>query len=388
MNAKEFTQKYYVKRNNTNSTKWDIKEAQNKLPMWVADADFKVPEKVIENLNKRINHGSFGYSFLPNDYLDTMIKWNKDISNVTYQKEWIRFSSGAINGLTQVICSLTNENDAILMTTPIYHHFFHTLKSTKRKLIESSLNKENTYFSMNYKDIEKKIIKNKVKMMILCSPCNPVGRVWTKEELEKLFAITHKHKVIVVSDEVHGELIMPGHTFIPSLTFKKYQNDIITLNAESKSFSLAMFSFSHIICPNKKYRDKIDKYQQYYDIEYPNGFNGLPTYYCYKYGKQWLEGFVNTVYENYLYLKKHLAKYCEITDLEGSYLVYLDFSKTIKEENAYNFLKDKCDILASPGEQFKKGYEKWVRLNLATSLNNVKKACANIEKQLTPSIKK
>ena len=382
MNAKEFTEKYYVKRNNTDSIKWDDKEAKGKLPMWIADADFRLDDKVIEMLNKRISHGSFGYSYLPEDYLDTMINWNKDISNVTYKKEWIRFSCGAINGLTQVICSLTNEKDAILMTTPIYHHFFHTIKTTKRKLVESSLNKEGTYFSMNYKDIENKIVKNNVKMMILCSPCNPVGRIWTKEELEKLFAITHKHNVIVVSDEVHGELVMPGYKFIPSLTLKKYQNDIITLNAESKSFSLAMFSFSHIICPNKKYRNKIDEYQKYYDIQSPNGFNGLATYYCYKYGKEWLQGFNNTVYENYLYVEKHLSKYCEMTKLEGSYLLYLDFSKSIKEGSAYEFLKDKCNILVSSGEQFKKGYDKWARLNLATSLANVKKACTNIEKEL------
>ena len=382
MNAKEFTEKYYVKRNNTDSIKWDDNEAKNKIPMWIADADFRLDDKVIEKLNERISHGSFGYSYLPEDYFETMINWNKDISNVTYKKEWIRFSCGAINGLTQVICSLTNEKDAILMTTPIYHHFFHTIKVTKRKLVESSLNKEGTYFSMNYKDIENKIIKNNVKMMILCSPCNPVGRVWTKEELEKLFAITHKHNVIVVSDEVHGELIMPGHKFIPSLTLKKYQNDIITLNAESKSFSLAMFSFSHIICPNKKYRNKIDEYQKYYDIQSPNGFSGLPTYYCYKYGKEWLNGFINTIYENYLYIEKHLSKYCEMTKLEGSYLLYLDFSKSIKEGSAYEFLKDKCNILVSSGEQFKKGYDKWARLNLATSLANVKKACTNIEKEL------
>ena len=382
MNAKEFTEKYYVKRNNTDSIKWDDQEAEGKLPMWIADADFRLDDKVIEMLNKRISHGSFGYSYLPEDYFETMINWNKDISNVTYKKEWIRFSSGAINGLTQVICSLTNEKDAILMTTPIYHHFFHTIKTTKRKLVESSLNKEGTYFSMNYKDIENKIVKNNVKMMILCSPCNPVGRIWTKEELEKLFAITHKHNVIVVSDEVHGELVMPGYKFIPSLTLKKYQNDIITLNAESKSFSLAMFSFSHIICPNKKYRNKIDEYQKYYDIQSPNGFNGLATYYCYKYGKEWLQGFNNTVYENYLYVEKHLSKYCEMTKLEGSYLLYLDFSKSIKEGSAYEFLKDKCNILVSSGEQFKKGYDKWARLNLATSLANVKKACTNIEKEL------
>lgn len=383
MEAKEFTKKYYVKRINTNCSKWDNKDAKGKLPMWVADADFKAPKEVVEALKKRIAHGAYGYSFLPEDYFDEMIAWNKKISNVTYKKEWIRFSKGAIDGLTHIICALTKENDAILMTTPIYHHFFHTISSTKRKFVNSDLIRIKDSFEMDYKDIEEKIVKNKVKLMILCSPSNPVGKVWSKKELKQLLEITHKHNVIVVSDEVHSELIMPGNKFIPSLTLKEYQDDIITLNAESKTFSLAMFAHSHIICPNKEYRDKIDAYQEYHDIKKPNSFNGLATYYCYKYGEEWLNGFINTIYENYLYLKEHLSKYGDVIKLEGSYLAYVDFSKSIKvDTSAYELLKDKCNILVSSGEQFKPGYEKWARINLATSLSNVKEACKRIEKVL------
>lgn len=383
MEAKEFVEKYYVNRKNTNCVKWDAKEIKDTLPMWVADADFKAPEKVIENLNKRISHGAYGYSFLPNDYLDTYIKWNKDISNITYKKEWIRFSKGAIDGLTHIICALTKEKDAILMTTPIYHHFFHTLNNTKRKLVTSSLINTNNYFTMNYEDIERKIIKNKVKLIIFCSPCNPVGRVWKKDEIEKLLEIAHKHKVIVVSDEVHSELIMSGYKFTPTLSFKKYQDDVITLNAESKTFSLALFSHSHIVCPNKKYRDKIDTFQKYMDIQNPNGFNGLASYYCFKYGKDWLDGFKNTIHENYKYFYKELSSYIDIVPLEGSYLLFADFSKVIKgNKRAFDYLKDECGIYTNAGENFSKGYEKWARINLATSPSNVKKAVKQIKQAI------
>ncbi len=382
MEAKEFTKKYYVNRIGTNCVKWDDKNALGKLPMWVADTDFKAPKEVVEELKKNISIGSYGYSSLPEDYYDELIKWNKKISNITYKKEWIRFSKGAIDGLTHVICALTKENDAILMTTPIYHHFFHTISATKRKFVNSDLIRKDDSFEMDFKDIEEKIVKDKVKLMILCSPSNPVGRVWTKKELKQLFEITHKHNVIVVSDEVHSELIMPGYKFIPSLSLKEYQNDIITLNAESKTFSLAMFHHAHIICPNKEYRDKIDGFQAYLDIEEPNAFNALPTYYCYKYGEEWLNGFINTIYENYQYLCKHISKYADVLRLEGSYLAYVDFSKSIKNKTAYDFLKDDCDILVSAGEQFKEGYDKWARINLATSLKNVKEACKRIEKAL------
>lgn len=384
MNYQEFTKRYYVNRKNTNCAKWDAPMVKDTIPMWVADADFKAPEKVVENLEKRIKHGSYGYSFLPTDYLDAYIKWNKEISGITYKKDWVRYSKGAVDGLTHVICALTKQKDAILMCTPIYHHFFFTLDNTNRKLVTSPLINNDNYFTMDYKDIEEKIVKNKVKLFIFCSPCNPVGRVWKKEEIEKLLEITHKHNVIVVSDEVHSELIMPGFKFIPTLSFKKYQNDVITLNAESKTFSIALFQHSHIVCPNKEYRDKIDDFQKFMDITHPNGFNGLASYYCFKYGKDWLSGFNDTIYHNYKYLCKELSPYVDILPLEGSYLAFVDFSKVIKgKTTAFKYLKDKCHVYTNAGEAFSPGYEKWARINLATSLSNVKKAV----KQIKDSIK-
>ena len=379
MNNKEFTKNYYVNRKNTDCIKWDTNDALETLPMWIADADFKAPEKVVENLGKKIAHGSYGYGFLPKDYFEQMIKWNLKISKIEYKEEWIRFSRGAVNGLSQIINSLTNEKDGILINTPAYHPFVDTVNKTKRKVVLSPLSYQDGKFFMDYEDIEKKIEKNKVKMMILCTPHNPVGRVWTKIELEKLFKITHKHKVLVVSDEVHSELIMPGFEFIPSLLFKKYEKEIITINAESKSFSLALFAHCHIIVPNPKLRKKLDDYRIYHNLDNVNAFNGLSSYYCYKYGYEWLQSFNNVIYENYLYCKKALNNYCDIPELQGSYLIYCDFSKSIKEGSAYDFLKDKCKILANPGEQFAEGFEKWARLNLATSLANVKKATKAIK---------
>lgn len=386
MDTKEFTKKYYVDRKNTDCVKWDSEDAKGTIPMWIADTDFKAPEKLVENLEKKIAHGSYGYGFLPEDYYESMIEWNLKISNVEYKKEWIRFSKGAVDGLFHIINSLTSIKDAILINTPAYHPFLDTVKTTKRKAVLSKLIQKDDTFFLDYEDIEKKIVKNKVKMMILCSPHNPVGKVFSKEELAKLFKITHKYDVLVVSDEVHSELIMPGYEFVPSLTFKKYQNEIITLNAESKTFSLALFAHCHIIIPNAKLRKKLDEYCTCHNLNKVNAYCALSSYYAYKYGQEWLKGFKAVIYENYLYFKKAMAPYCEIPKLQGSYLVYADFSKSIKEGTAYDFFKDKCNILVNPGEQFATGFEKWARFNLATSLDNVKKACNRIKKQLKDTI--
>ncbi len=383
MNSKSFQEKYYVDRHDTNCYKWDSDKAKNKLPMWIADTDFKTPQKIIDSLKLKLEEGSYGYGFLPKDYYDVMISWNKKISNVEYKKEWIRFSKGAIDGICQIINSLTHEKDSILICEPVYNPFREIIKVSKRKLVVSNLINNNYHFEMDFKDIENKIVKNNVKMLILCSPHNPVSRVWNKAELEKLFAITHKYSVIVVSDEVHSELIMPGFHFIPSLSFKKYQNDIITINAESKTFSLALFNHCHIVIPNKKFRKEIDEYQNAHHIASPNAFNGLSSYYAYKYGEDWLDGFKKTVYENYLYLKKSLKDYCDLNDLEGTYLAFADFSKSIKEGNAANKLYESANVYLNAGDMYGKGYENWVRFNLATSLDNVKKACRRIKKALS-----
>lgn len=380
MDTKTFTEKYYVDRKNTDCIKWDGANIGKKLPMFIADMDFKTEDKIIEGLNKRINHGAFGYSFLPEDYFDALNVWNKKRNKITFKKDSVRFSRGAVDAINQVLYALTKPKDAILITTPVYPPFAGSIKNTKRTLVTSSLIRKNGLFTFNYEDLEKKFKNRKVKMMVLCSPHNPLGRVWTKKELEELFKLTHKYHVLVLSDEVHSDIIMPNHKFIPSLSFKKYANEIIPITALSKTFSLAIFAHCHVIIPNKKLRDKFDKYQYDYHLASVNVFNAYPTYYGYKYGEEWLDSLNLVVYENYKCLCDKLGEYLEILPLEGTYLAFVNFKGYTK--NAYDFLDKKCDIVSNPGETFAKGYETWARLNLATSLDNINKACDAILKQI------
>lgn len=380
MKAKEFTKKYYIKRKNTDCIKWDRPDIKNKLPMFIADMDFKTEPKIIEALNKRVKHGSFGYSFLPKDYYKVVSNWNKKKNDLSIKKEWIRFSKGAVDAIYQLILTYTKPKDSILILTPVYPPFHDSVKKAGRTLIKSKLIYKNNLFTINYKDLEQKIIKNKVRMIIFCSPHNPLGRVWTKEELNKLLKIASKHHVLVLSDEVHSDIIMPGYKFIPTLKFKKYQNNIISITAASKTFSLAIFNHCHIFIPNKKLRGKFDKYQLENHRHAINILDAYPTYYGYKYGSEWLKGAINVINENYKYVSNRLGKYVDFPPLQGTYLMFVDFSKYTK--NAYKFLYNKCNIVANPGETFSKEYGSWARLNLATSLDNIKLACNRIEKAI------
>lgn len=380
MDCNNFTNKYYVDRKNTDCIKWDNPEVKDNLPMFIADMDFKCDDKIIEALDKRIKHGAYGYSFLPKDYYDTVIKWNKDRNGVTFKKEWFAFSKGAVDGIYQLIYAFTKPKDAILITTPVYHPFSVSIKNTNRTLVCSKLIKKNSLYTFNYQDLEKKFKEKKVKMIILCSPHNPLGRVWTKEELEKLLVLTHKYHILVVSDEVHADLIMPGTKFIQTVSFKKYQDDIITITAASKTFSIPLFAHCHIVIPNKTLKAKFDKYQDEHHLNPVNVFNAYPTYFGYKYSSDWLNDVINVIYNNYNYVKGRLEKYVEILPLEGTYLMFINFKGYTK--NAYNFLYSKCNIETNAGEQFAKGYETWARFNIATSFDNVKLACDRIEKEL------
>ena len=380
MDTKTFTKKYYVNRKNTDCVKWDDEYAKGKLPMFIADMDFKTEERINAALEKRIKHGSYGYTFLPKDYYDTLNAWNKKRNNITYKKEAIRFSKGAVDAIIQIIHALTKEKDAILITTPVYPPFSGSIKTTKRTLVTSSLIRKDGLYTFDYEDIEKKFKEKKIKMLILCSPHNPLGRVWTKKELEKLFVLTHKYHVLVISDEVHSDIIMSGHKFIPSLSFKKYENEIITITALSKTFSLAIFAHCHIVIPNKKLRDKFDNFQKEYHLASVNAFCAYPTYYGYKYGEEWLDSLNKVVEENYCYLCLRLGKYVDILPLEGTYLAFVDFKGYTK--NAYDFLYEKCNVMPNAGETFDKKCATWARINLATSLANVKKACNAIEKEI------
>ena len=380
MNNQEFTEKYYISRESGNSVKWQRGRKLNCLPMWVADMDFRSDERVIEALNSFISEGDYGYANLPQDYYDVFISWHERRNGVSYRQDWIRFTKGAVDAMYQIIYSLTEEKDGILIATPLYPPFKASIRECGRKVYESKMIDNDGYFTFDYKDIERKFRTGKIRMMMLCSPHNPVGRVFKKGELEELFELCRKYKVLVCADEVHSDIIMPDQQFVPALSLKKYQNIVVSIVAASKSFSLAVYSHCHVIIPNAALRKKFIAYQRHYHTGSVNAFNALPTYYSYRYGEEWLNALNNVVFENYHEIRKELGKYFEMTVLEGSYLLFLNLGEYAKDQDASQLLIEKCAILTNPGESFSKDYRSWVRINLATSLKNVRKAIRNIKK--------
>ncbi|MCR4855160.1 MAG: aminotransferase class I/II-fold pyridoxal phosphate-dependent enzyme [Erysipelotrichaceae bacterium] len=380
MNNKTFTEKYYIDRRKNDSVKWQRARKTKSLPMWIADMDFKCDERVTEALHAFIEQGDYGYWNLPEDYYKVYSDWHERRNGVAYKQEWFRFSRGAIDAIHQVVNALSEEGDGIMICTPLYPPFASTIRRSKRKIYESKMVDNDGYFTFDYKDIEKRFKTSKVRIFMLCSPHNPLGRVFKKGELEELFELCHRYKVLICADEVHCDLIMPDQKFIPALSFRKYQNEIVTISAVAKTFSLALFSHCHIIIPNVRLRKKLIAYQQKNNIGSVNVFSALPTYYSCMYGDEWLDHLNNVIYENYEYIRDELSRYFEMTSLEGSYLLFVNIGQYNKADSAARYLEEECKLLVNAGETFADGYENWVRINLATSLDNIKKAVRALKK--------
>lgn len=371
----------YVDRRGTNCNKWD---GQTKMfgeeglhAMWVADMDFKVATCIQDALKEYVETGVFGYMRVPDSYYDACIKWEYKHHGYKMKKEWIRFSPGVVAAFNWIIQFMTNKNDSIIVTTPVYYPFLHAVINNERELITSDLKNESGQYSIDYEDFEKKIIENDVKLFVLCSPHNPVGRVWKKEELERILDICRKHNVFVISDEIHQDLVYGENKHIPAYLVGDYEDMLIMIIAPSKTFNLAGAQNSEVIIPNEKLREKWDKYVNGIRVLGGNGFGYVAAEAAYRGGDEWLKEVKEQIQENYQYLKKTLNEKLPkaiVTPLEGTYLVWIDLSSYVDPQNMKEFMQKKCRIAVDYGEWF--GGERFagcIRINLATSLDNVKK---------------
>ncbi|WP_279119035.1 MalY/PatB family protein [Fusobacterium varium] len=391
MKQEIFEEKYGVERLNSNCTKWDGLEEKfgekNLISMWVADMDFKAPEAVIEALKNRIEHGVFGYSLVAESYYKEFIDWEKKHHGYEVKKEWIRYTPGVVAGIYWIVNIFTNQGEGVIINMPVYYPFHNAIKENNRKLIYSNLINNNGIYTFDYEDFEKKIIENNVKLYILCSPHNPVGRVWKEEELKKIMEICKKYNVLVISDEIHQDLVLEGK-HIPTATVSggKYANNIITLTAPSKTFNLAGCKNSFVIIENEDIMKKFDIYAN--TVTRVTGgslFGYIAAEAAYKYGEEWLNGALETIKGNYLYMREMLTKELPkviISPLEGTYLIWIDLRAYVKKDELEKVIQNECKIALDYGKWFGETGEGFIRINLATSRKYVEEAVNNMIKVL------
>jgi len=361
-----------VPREGTNCIKYDALErffgSKEVLPLWVADMDFKTPDFIVEAIKKRTEHEIFGYTFRGHSYYNSIIGWMKRRHNWEIKKEWISFSPGVVAGLTFGIEAFSKPGDGVIVQPPVYFPFFDCVKGTKRKLIENPLKIENGRYTFDFEDLKAKIDK-KTKLLLLCNPQNPGGSVFSKEELTELATICLENKIMVISDEIHSDLIFEGHKHIPfvSLSEEIAQNCMVTM-APSKTFNVAGFSSSIVIIPNKT---KFARYERVIGVAHlymGNIFGSVAMEAAYTRGDEWLDQMLDYLWGNYKLLedffKIKLPK-VKVMKPEATYLIWLDFREYgMKNSELMKFTVENAKVGLNDGGRFGTGGDGWLRINI------------------------
>lgn len=369
-------------RYNTNCIKWDLGN-KDVIPMWVADMDFEVAKPISDAIKKRAEHCIYGYTFADEKYYNSIINWVAKRKNWNIDKGWIMFSPGVVSAFNMAIKALTQPGDKVLIQTPVYYPFYSAVENNGCHIIKSSLKNENGRYTMNYDDLEEKMKDERVKILMLCNPHNPVGRVWTRDELKKLGDICLKHGVTVISDEIHSDLIYKGykHTCFASISSEFEQNSI-TCMAPSKTFNIAGLQTSSIIIPNKNLRKLFSNVLTANGMMEPNVFGITASAAAYEQGEEWLEQLLNYLNSNLQFLKEYIKEripQIEVTEPEGTYLVWIDCRKLgMDAKKLHKFMLEKAKVWFDDGDMFGTEGEGFERVNIACPHSILKEALDRI----------
>lgn len=359
-----------IPRRNTNSYKWDSAESEDVLPMWVADMDFRTAPAVVEALRKRVEHGIFGYTKVPSAYYEAVINWFSRRHGWQIEKDWIIYTSGVVPALSAVIKALTVPRDKILVQTPVYNCFFSSIRNNGCEMVASPLVFLNETYRIDFDDLERKAADPKVKLFLLCNPHNPAGRVWTRQELIRIGEICLRNNVWVVADEIHCELVYPGHTYTPFASIsKEFLMHSITCTSPSKAFNLAGLQIANIFVADEDMRLKIDKAININEVCDVNPFGVEALIAAYNEGEGWLEELTGYLSVNYNYLKAYFMEYLPqfpVAALEGTYLVWVD-CRILKQssEKIVNKLLKKEKLWVNGGSMYGEAGEGFIRINIA-----------------------
>ena len=367
-----------IDRKNTYAIKWDkhlLEEffgTSDVLPLWVADMDFQCPQPLIEAMKKKAAEGIYGYSWHKTpEYFNAVTGWMKRRHNWEVDKEWIVYSPGIVPAINVIIRTFSNPGDKIIVQSPVYYPFFSTIENNGRLIQNNQLLYENKKYTFDFDDFEEKAKDSLTKIFILCNPHNPVGRVWTLEELKKLGEICLENDVLVIADEIHHDLILPGYEHTIFTKIREEFNDItIVCTAPSKTFNVAGLQTSNIIIPNKKLREEFTHgISGRNSLGIPNAFGISALISAYNEGEEWLIQVMDYIEENFKFLNNYLKE--NLPDVymvkpEGTYLAWLDFTKLgLSDEERRKFFLHKAKVALDSGTMFKAGGEGFERVNVA-----------------------
>lgn len=377
-----------IDRTHTWSIKHDFKKENGKaddiLPLWVADMDFRSPDSVVEALKKAVDHGIFGYSRADESYFDAVAAWYQKRHHLTLQPEWMTCTPGIVFALSIAVRAFTQEGDAVLIQPPVYHPFSRAILRNKRTLVENPLVLKDGHYEMDLEDLEQKVLDEHVKLMILCNPHNPVGRVWTREELTALADICLRHHVYVISDEIHGDFVWQGHEQTPyaSISEEACLHSMMC-TAPSKTFNLAGMATSNLFIPDPEMRRKFRS--ELLDVGQEN-MNRLGLFACraaYEGGGEWQDQLIGYLAGNLALVRdfcKNRVPQIQLVEPEGTYLAWLDCRELgMTDDELMAFFSDDAKVWLDPGTHSGEQGSGFMRFNLGSSRSVIAQALDQIE---------
>ncbi len=359
-----------VPRRGTNSYKWDTVKDEDVLPMWVADMDFRTAPAIVGALQKRVEHGIFGYTKVPPAYYEAVVNWFRRRHAWLIEKEWIVYTTGVVPAISAIVKALTVPGDRVLVQTPVYNCFFSSIRNNGCEAVANPLIYANGTYRIDYDDLERKAADPKVKLLLLCNPHNPVGRVWTRQELRRIGEICIRNRVLVVADEIHCELVFSGHVYIPFASISEdFREHSVTCISPSKAFNLAGLQIANIVAADTDVRMKIDKAININEVCDVNPFGVEALIAAYNRGKDWLEELKHYLSVNYNYLRAYFDEYLPefpVVMLEGTYLVWVDCRGVgLSSREITDILLEKEKVRVNPGSLYGEAGEGFIRLNIA-----------------------
>jgi len=381
-----------IERGHTDSIKWSKKRlkedfgAEDSVPMWIADMDFKAAPPIVDAVVKRAKHGVYGYGHKTDEFLDAVVDWQQKRNGWTIQKDWILFTPGIIPALNFILESFCNPGDKVIIQSPVYYPFANIINNNGLHIANNPLILKNGSYEVDFEQLESIARDGRVKVMILCNPHNPVGRVWTEDELTKMGEICIRNNVLVVTDEIHSDLIYPPHRHVPFAKLsEKFRMNAIVCTSPSKTFNLAGLQLSNIIVPNIKLRRELYHKISTIDID-PGSFATVAQIAAYNHGEEWLEQLLIYLQKNLDFMEEFLAKRLprvRMTRPEATYLAWLDFSDYgLTDAALREWMQKKAKVAMDDGFIFGAGGEQFQRINFACPKSMLKKALERIADSL------
>lgn len=381
-----------ITRRGTNAVKWDAAAEEDMLPMWVADMDFRTAPEVINALETRARHGIFGYTQVPSDFYKAIVNWFSRRHNFTMSPQHLLYTTGVVPALSAVVRALTQPGEKVIVQTPVYNCFFSSIRNQDCEIITNPLVRNGNTYTINFDDLEQKVADPQAKLLLLCNPHNPVGRVWQPEELLRIGEICLRHNVVVIADEIHGDLVRPGFRYTPFASVdERFMLNAITCISPSKAFNLAGLQVAAIHTANDDMRQKINKVLNIHEVCEINPFAVEALIAAWNHGDAWLNSLNLYLQDNYDYLKAFFSRYLPafpVIQLEGTYLAWVD-CRTLLRSSAEiaALLKTEEKLWVNEGTIYGEEGEYYIRINFACprsrlheGLNKMK---STFEKMLT-----